>query len=861
MSADTIYFPLSEVADLSKWPLGSLIPDGLEHLYMTGPQYDPATHTGHIDFQLVQEFALRVPGLDFAAFAFGSTTGSIDFALNVSFEPFRFGVTLPVTLRIDANVLRPIKDGTDNEPDLDAETLNISLGTINMSIDGDGHLDLGLSSGVEIPRCMIGTSGVIIQGKLRWLTPATVALPPNTPADFTGVYLDDVIAEIPQLPAALSAIRMDDVFIGTGGFSGKISRPGLALQWNGSDFTGDMHGELFGFKGGVTSMAIEFRQNAMVGCAIKGDVFIPYLNKRVGLTLALDGAGGLTATAALPNSLPAETGVTPGSPGYLVHVQLANILSFDIASLTFEAHAGSLPRLGIAGRVAPGAGVLDFPPVEITGLWIDTRGRIQTEGDGIRLPSHYTLNFHGFQLEISKLGLGNTDDGGKWIGFTGGVTLAPGMPAGASVEGLRITWYENGRVETTLKGVRVNLEVPNTLKFSGEVSFQDNPAQFRGAVKLDLLALKMQIDATAVFGIKDGRNYLAIYVAAEFPAGIPLFATGLGVYGMAGLFALNMEPNRPADKPWYAMQPEADWYHAQPEVGVTNLQKWTARPGSMALGAGVTLGTVADNGHTFSGKMLLAIVFPGPILIMQGSASLLQERTTLDGEDANFRALAVLDGRAGTLQFGLDARYRYDNSGALIDIHGAAEGFFNFNDANAWQLNVGLKDPRERRLSARLFKLFDSYSYAMLNSQQLAMGAWVGFKQQWQFGPLNVGLDAWIDGNARVSWKPAHFYGDLSLHGSARLSVFGFSAGVTVDAKIAADVFDPFLVSGNFNVAIDLPWPFADIAVNVKLAWGPVPTPPPLPLPLKEVAVEHFKATTSWPLPRVGTPALLVAKL
>jgi hypothetical protein len=125
----------------------------------------------------------------------------------------------------------------------------------------------------------------------------------------------------------------------------------------------------------------------------------------------------------------------------------------------------------------------------------------------------------------------------------------------------------------------------------------------------------------------------------------------------------------------------------------------------------------------------------------------------------------VLDGRAGTLQLGLDAKYSYDNDGNLIDIHGSADGFFNFNNANDWHLNVGLDEPRDRRLTARLFKLFDSYSYVMLNSQQLAMGAWVGFQQNWTFGPLSVGIEAWIDGNARVSWKPAHF---LRRSGAAR---------------------------------------------------------------------------------------------
>ena len=859
------FFPLDEVAAIANWPLVGLLPDGLDKVWVAQPYYDTATQTGRIGVLLENEIELRIPGLDFMSLMIGSVSDAVDFELQVSLTPFEIGVRVPLTLRVDAKVLRPVKAGTISEPDMDAPTLDIVLPSVEFGINGDGDIRLDINGAVTVPRCIVGTTGVVLQiGKLQWVTPASPEnnRPLRTPAGFTGLYFDDVTVEVPQLPAAVSGIRMDDVFLGTGGFSGVISKPNLALQWDAtkSDFTGAMHGELFGFKGGISSMSIEFRQNALVGCQIAGDIFVPYFNKRVGLTLGLDGAGGLTAVAALPHSSPAETGVTAGSPGYLIHLDAGNILSLDIATLRFNAPAGGVPRLGISGRVAPGSGVLDFPPIQMTGLWIDTRGRIQTEGDGITLPSRYTLNFHGFQLEISKLGFGNSEDGGKWIGFSGGVKLIAAMPAGASVEGLRITWYEDGRIQTTLNGVRVNFEVPNTLKFAGEVSYRSDLQQFRGALKLDLIALKMQVDATAVFGVRDGQTYLALYLAAEFPAGIPLFATGLGVYGMAGLFALNMEPKRTAGQEWYALGSTTDWYHSPPAVGVTSLEKWTPRSGSMAFGAGVTLGTISDNGHTFSGRMLLAIVFPGPILLIQGSASLLQPRTNLD-KDANFRALAVLDGRAGTFLLGLDAKYRYDQNGTLIDINGAAEGFFNFNDPKAWRINVGLKEPRERRLTARLFKLFNSYSYVALNAQELAMGAWIGFKQQWQFGPLSVNVEAWIDGNARVSFKPAHFYGDLWLHGSARLAAFGFSVGLTVDARIAADVFDPFHVLGQFRVAIDLPWPLSDIAVDIKLEWGPQPTPPPLPLPLKEIAVEHFKATTSWPLPRVArgaTPPLLL---
>ena len=99
-----------------------------------------------------------------------------------------------------------------------------------------------------------------------------------------------------------------------------------------------------------------------------------------------------------------------------------------------------------------------------------------------------------------------------------------------------------------------------------------------------------------------------------------------------------------------------------------------------------------------------------------------------------------------------------------------------------------------------------------------------------------------------VNWQPAHFYGDLWLHGKVALSAFGFGIGLTADAKLAADVFDPFHIIGSFRVAIDLPWPFDDIGATVKLEWGPEKVLPEPQNPLKEAGVGHDKSTTVWPL-------------
>ena len=809
----------------------------------------------HIGIALLDELLLEIPGLSGVGIVFGaperaadgSTSGlGAEFGLAIGLgDPFSFGIEgVDIVLRMQQNLLRPVGRDENGKWIPAARPFEIRLDGVGVSADTAGAVSLTFAGGVpgvEIDVFAIGDTGIIVEPDqpVRFFFSQTGPVPPGRPAGWRGVYIPHALVHLPHLdfPAAPSGLEFINCSIGSGGFSGE-----LEALWDPKTTSGSFLGMTFG----LSSIGLKLVQNIPVRSTIVGQLTLPFFERKIAVEVSIgfDGSFAAVLSAVQPEGVTYESG--------LVTLERDGLLQLKLESIAFEIKDGVF-KTKVAGEIKPLVGVeqgLEWPGFRVDELSIDSKGKVHLEGGWLNLREKYHMNFHGFQLEITKLGFGNTEDGGKWIGFSGGVRLVAGMPAGASVEGLRITWYEDGRpIQVTLNGVHVDFEVPNTLKFSGAVSYNSAMQQFRGAIKLDLIALKMQVDATAVFGIRDGQNYLAVYLAAQFPAGIPLFATGLGVYGMAGLFAINMEPNRQPNQPWYEIGPGGgDWYHASP-VGVTSLGKWTPRVGSMAFGAGITLGTLADNGHAFSAQMLLAIVFPGPILLLQGSANLLKERATLD-TDATFRAIAVLDGRAGTLTFGLDAQYRFDNSGALIDIHGAAEGFFNFNDANAWRLNVGLKEPRERRLTARLFQLFEANAYVMLNAHELAMGAWIGFKQKWQFGPLSVAIEAWIDGNARVSWKPAHFYGDLWLHGSVRLAVFGFGIGLTLDARIAADVFDPFHVVGQLSVAIDLPWPFPDFSVNIKLEWGPEPTPPPLPLPLKEVAIEHFKATTTWPLPR-----------
>lgn len=798
-----------------------------------------------------------------------------DFAVrfpNLSMS-FRFQTDLLKSVRQENGHWVPAHDPSGNPKPAELRFSGVGVG-----FDLRGNIEIIMPAGapqISLGAVQIGETGIVLEidGVIPYFS-ETQTPPAGAPPGFRGVAIETVRLHLPEdlaVPISPTELTFEHLIIGTGGFSGTIRG-----TWNpvyneaAQDYSGNGSGTLFGIPFALRSLELTFQQNIPTASSFHGEIVLPFFDRPVGVEISLGASGALSINL----SAVQPPGVTHHSG--LVTLEKESLLRLMLDSIGFELQEGVF-KVKLSGEITPLIGGLDWPTFTLRELSIDSKGHVHLDGGWLDLPAQYALDFHAFKLEITRLGFGRDEDGGKWIGFSGGLRLVEGLPAGASVEGLRVIWYEDGRpTRITLDGVGVEFEVPGVVRFQGAVSYRELTVgtetvhRFDGDISLDLLALDVSIDATLVIGSADGPQgkytFFAIYLDVELPAGIPLASTGLGLYGFAGLFALSMEPDKHPDEPWYGVGDTDGWYH-RGTVGVTDLRnKWVNRRDSLALGAGVTIGTLTDNGYIFSGKVLLVIVFPGPILLIEGKANLLKERAQLS-EEALFRSLAVLDGRAGTFLIGIDVNYKYEDGGELIDLRGGVEAFFNFNDASAWHLYMGLRDPREKRIRAEIFQLFEANAYFMLDAHQLAMGAWVGYDKHWSFGPLSVTLGAWIEGNVVLSWKPTQLSGDLWLHGQCGLRVFGFGLNLSLDARFNAEVFNPFRVRAEFSVGIDLPWPLPDFDANVTLEWArssgnpPLPNPPnspPLPLPLKEIAIEHFKVTTSWPLPRGGSQPLLL---
>lgn len=762
-------------------------------------------------------------------------------------DQFSLSLSVPLSLRLGPPTVRKV-DPTTMEPlDTDSSVV-IPLGEPSVTVEFaivDGELDVEFSvdaggTPLSLPPLMIGETGVIVEATdiaLNLSGDDPTHTPSNAPAEWKGLYIGGAKVHLPDLMDG--HVLADDFGIGTGGVTGTVDvQMPLSFDDTSGQFTGDLAGEVLGLTGGVSDVTLTFVESVPTGGAVGGQVLLPFFDRPVGVLVSVDAEGGFTAGL---TGIANEESYDKTSGLFQIEREM---FTLEIASLTFEIDEET--AVVLTGELQPSLGV-DLPAIALTDLRLSSDGSVSLPGGWLDLGDQYSAEVEGFAFDITQFGMGHTDDGRKWLGLSGGIKLLEGLPMGSSVEGLRVTWDESNPTdfEVSLDGVGIEFEVPNTVKFKGEVSLRDE--EFRGEIDLELLALDMTIDAEVVFGTVtyDGQSfdYLGVSLDANLPAGIPLWATGLSLYGFGGLFANKLEPDKKAGQQWFAVSKKADesWFHESPQ-GVTGLEKWRPATDAMGFGASVDLATTPDNGLSVATDLALVFSFPGPIIMLQGRAELLEEGTAVD-DDAPFQALMVLDNRAGSVTLGVDAHY--DNS-PLLDISAAAEAYYSFSDPRAWYLNLGRKDPREDRIRAEALSIFTAEAFLMLNPERLATGIWTGYDKSWKFGPLKVAFAAWVSGDAVLNFQPAHFHGSVQFHGEVSLSAFGFGLGLTVDAGVEADVFDPFHLLGTFSVKINLPWPLPDPKAKVTLEWGPEPELPALPDPLEAVGIGHEKFASTW---------------
>ena len=830
-------YPLSDLFQPGAFPLADLIPpDALTQvfggLYYTEARGYPFGDSYLFDVHLAfeGELALTPPGTQALAVVFGDTTGGwtvLETQIVIGPQGSIALIDVPVTLRVPRDVLRDV--ATDGPAEITGFTATFELSSDGFSIETDAVLNLA--------ECEVAGSGVTISAAgVTWNFQRGATLPEAAAAgisgEFIGVAFQQVAVKLPPDFAGAPALSLDYCCIGTGGFTGGVS----------VGFGQPPTCQIGGFSVALERVGIRFQESRLVSGEVAATLQnLDFFETDVAVDLQLSAGGLKVALAAAPNR---QTDPNASVSNGLVTLRKPGLIEMTLTAAELRIGSGG-GALRLSGTITPLFGLPGgsaLPGFGVEALTIASTGEVSLEGGWINLPDALRVQLGPFGLELTRVGLGTEPNGERWISFSGGLSLAEGIPISAAVDGLKIRWDSTGVKGVELSGIKLVLTIEGVLHLEGEVRYNADGQRFDGAATLHLIALNLIVSVRVVIGKRADYTYFYLYLMVAPPIGLPIFQTGLAFYGAEALYAHNMAPDKQPAENWYL-----DWYR-RPLIGAIDQTKWADVKGAQAFGAGVILGTFPDKGYGVAVKGLLILVLPGPIIMLDARANLLKEPSALalPNSQALFTALVIYDGLHGTIQLGIEPHYVFPDAGELIDVTGVAEAFYSFNDPRAWYVYLGRRE-REKRIRARIIKLFEANAYLMLEPDSLEMGGFIGYSKSLSAGPARIVLEAYIEGAARVSWRPKQFNANLHLQGTIALSVAGIGFDVSASAAVEVAAPLPFSVDAEVNVRANLPWPIPDLETSVRLHWES-PGPPRVTAPLQSVGIVHPITTATWSL-------------
>ena len=102
------------------------------------------------------------------------------------------------------------------------------------------------------------------------------------------------------------------------------------------------------------------------------------------------------------------------------------------------------------------------------------------------------------------------------------------------------------------------------------------------------------------------------------------------------------------------------------------------------------------------------------MFLLEGQAALLSKRLGFDTPgDPPFYAALIISDESIEAGFGVHMMVPSTGewAGKILDLNANLELAFYWRQASAWHLYVGRREPREKRVSALLFNIFDAWAY------------------------------------------------------------------------------------------------------------------------------------------------------
>ncbi|MDQ3675642.1 MAG: hypothetical protein M3401_02380 [Actinomycetota bacterium] len=385
--------------------------------------------------------------------------------------------------------------------------------------------------------------------------------------------------------------------------------------------------------------------------------------------------------------------------------------------------------------------------------------------------------------------------------------------------GVRITLADPPTVELTALGVGV--DVPGVIAGSGYLAISEHG--FAGRLDLTLVPLRLRIAAALrVENIPEAAGGpatgVAVAIEVEFPVAIPLWSSGLGLYGLIGLFAMHFSRNEEPDS---ASTTKALAWLKRAGGDPTHVEDatlWKPDVDHWAFGVGALVGTMGSP-VVFNMKGVFMLELPGPRLLLMMKANVLAPMPEQKG-DVEGTLLAVVDLDAGreTLTIGMVIDFEID---PILELKIPIEAFFNGKQPEDWHLYLG-KYPDQIR--AKIFEVFSGSGYLMLAGDgQLVkndlptnvptpggFAIATGLHVSMVWGSKSVGLYAELAAgfDAVLGFSPLLVAGEIYARGELRLFVISISASATLNVRLGQPPGQPeqsgYRISGEVCGSIDL---------------------------------------------------------
>ena len=424
-------------------------------------------------------------------------------------------------------------------------------------------------------------------------------------------------------------------------------------------------------------------------------------------------------------------------------------------------------------------------------------------------------------------------------------------------------------VQIMPSGVRVN--IPGTLIGNGFVNIVDSPFTdsngnvvrakgIEGGLDLTIIAMKLRVagnvGVTALTDPDSGRQGVGVFVGLkiEFPSPIVLGASGLGLYGLLGLFAMHYrrleEPVAPTDPVGPALRWLVKAKGDPTQLVNSSGRLWAPAFDRWSFGVGVILGTM-DTGFTANFQGMFVLELPGPRILIMAKMKFISAKPA--GVDADTNQLttgiiAIID---------IDFDQQKITIGVLIDfeieevlqLKVPVEILFKLDDPSHWHIWLGTHSVP---VSANILGIARGSAYFMIQGHELTfpdnlpyipaeapilglplpgVAIALGMQVSLVYGSKRARLYLEIGAGFHVgmSFQPFLLAGSMFFRGELMLYVASIGARGNLDVEISRKGQDPYYVSirGEVCGSIDL-WFFeVSACIKIRIEKGVQATEPP----------------------------------